>query len=184
MKLMGHIAKPVLFLDLDLTLFDTSKLYDWLGDEAESRAQKIADVVTGLEAPPDFRALLYPDTMPFLLRMHERFHIVIVTFSLNTKWQQMKLSGARIAEYVDGIIMTQGEKGEEIAQYLDTHNIPRGLGHVFIDDSPRHIANAKVVVPDVRSIRIERVPPDADEIAEAARDPDLIIHSLEEFAIE
>lgn len=185
MELMPDTSKPLLFLDVDLTLFDTSEFYEWLGPDAESRADLVADIVTERIPSPDFHAMLYPDTEAFLVRAREHYRIVILTFSLNTKLQQKKISGSGIVPYVDGIIMTQGEKGEEIARYLDVHAAARDAGHAFIDDSPHHIANAKAVVPEVFAVRIERVLPDADETKEAATgDGDLVIHTLDEFPLD
>ena len=175
--------KPVLFLDFDRTLFDTDKLYDWLGEE---RFQRILALTGGAIPPPDFASYLYADTLPFLKQIRNSYKLVLLTFAQNTKLQRMKVRGSGIVPLLDDVIITTGDvegktgKGDAIKNYF-TRNQDSGWEHVFVDDTADNLHEVKMINPDVRIIRIDRVP--REHVVPLGSDvvPDTIVHNLVEL---
>lgn len=175
--------KPVLFLDFDRTLFDTDQFYDWLGPD---RFQRILAITGGTLTPPDFSEYLYDDTLPFLKRMSKTHRVVLLTYAVNTVLQRKKIRGSGILPYLDDVIITQGEvgdktgKGTAAAEYLDRIGDP-GWEHAFVDDAPENIDEVKRVNPEIRCIRIDRVPLAQGILHEGMIEPDHVVANLKEL---
>lgn len=166
--------KPVLFLDFDRTLFDTDQFYEWLGDE---RFARLLDLTAGNKAPPDFAAMVYSDTVPFLTRMKGTYRLVLLTFAMNTTLQRRKLRGSNLVTYFDDVIMTKGAKGDEAKKYLERMG-DSGWEHAFIDDAPENIDSMKAVNPHITCIRIDRTPLGPESSEANVRPPDFIVKAL------
>lgn len=170
-------AKPILFLDFDRTLFDTDRFYGWLGSERFSR---ILDLVAGRIAPPDFSAMLYPDTIPFLKKARVSHRLVLVSYAMNMLLQRKKVRGSGIVSHMDDLIISSRPKSVEVREYLARVGDP-GWQHIFVDDAPKNIDDMKRNEPEILCVRIERRPLAADELHMATRQPDHIVRNLEEL---
>lgn len=177
---------PILFLDFDRTLFDTEKLYEWLG---EDRFGKMAQVVALRIQPPDFGAMLYADTLPFLESAKETHELVLLSYAMNTKFQKLKIDGSGIAHFFTDVIITQKEKGIEVKSYLarkgstpgaPDHEHLRLDGNVFVDDVPRNVSEMKTTNPRICCIRIDRTRLAWDDFGGVAGEPDYIAQNLDE----
>lgn len=166
--------KPVLFIDFDRTLFDVDQFYEWLGDERFSR---LLDLSLGKIEPPDFAAMVYADSAPFLKQVKKTYRLVLLTFAMNTTLQRRKVRGSQLVPYFDDVIMTQRAKGDEAKEYLKRMG-DTGWEHAFIDDAPENIDNMKMVNPEVRCIRIDRTPPTPNQVLANVRPPDFVVSSL------
>lgn len=175
--------KPVLFLDFDRTLFDTDKFYDWLGPD---RFGRILAITGGTLTPPDFSTYLYEDTVPFLKHMAKTHRIVLLTYAVNTVLQRKKIRGSGIVPLLDDVIITEGEagnktgKGVAAAEYLARIGDP-GWEHAFVDDAPENIDEVKRLNPEIRCIRIDRVPQAQGIVHEGMLDPDHVVKDLKEL---
>lgn len=175
--------KPIVFLDFDRTIFDTDQLYAWMGP---NRFERILGLTSGEIAPPDFASYLYPDTMNFLKRVRLTHRIVILTYAVNVVLQRKKLRGSGIIPLIDDVIITQGGmnnltgKGEEASKYLLRVGDP-GWEHTFVDDSPQNIDEVKRKNPDIRCIRIDRVPLAQGLLHGALVVPDQVVVNLAEL---
>ena len=153
--------KPVLFLDFDRTLFDTDQFYDWLGEE---RYQRILELTSGQIQSPDFASYLYKDTIHFLKSVRKTYRIVILTYALNTVLQRKKIRGSGIIPLCDDVIITKGGEGDSTGKGVAAKDYIARIGdsgweHTFVDDSAQNIDEVKRVNPEIRCIRIDRVPP-------------------------
>lgn len=173
--------KPILFLDFDRTLFDTEQFYEWLGDD---RFARLLDVTAGKIPPPDFSAMLYSDTLPFLQKAKKTHRLVLLTYAVNTVLQRRKVRGSGLTPFFADIIITSRGKGLEAKKYLEhteaneeTHGAR--WEHVFIDDAPQNIDDMKKVNPGIKSIRIDRTPLSYLEFIGVTEQPDLVVGSLE-----
>lgn len=146
--------KPVLFIDFDRTLFDTDQFYEWLGP---NRFERILALTSGELSHPNFAEYLYADTINFLTLVRQTHRVVIVTYAMNLALQRKKIRGTNIVSFVDDVIITGRNKGEEITEYLSRIGDP-GWEHTFVDDLPQNIDDVKRLHPEVRCIRIDRVP--------------------------
>lgn len=175
--------KPVLFLDFDRTIFDTDALYVWMGS---NRFERILALTSGAIAPPDFASYLYPDTVDFLKQVRATHRIVILTYAVNVVLQRKKLRGSGIIPLVDDVIITEGDaenltgKGKEAKEYLSRIGDP-GWEHTFVDDSPQNIDEMKRKNPDIRCIRIDRVPLAQGMLHDALLSPDQVVTDLLEL---
>lgn len=170
--------KPVLFLDFDRTLFDTEGFYAWLGEDYTSG---LLDVASGKIAAPDFAQMIYPDTLPFLRKAKEVYSLVLLTYTVNTVIQRRKVEGSGIAQYFDDILMTRDGKGIETKNYLTQKGY--GLsGHLFVDDAPENIDDMKKINPEIKSIRIERIPLSDSDFVGVTYKADLVVSSLGELS--
>ena len=175
--------KPVLFLDFDRTLFDTDKLYEWLGKE---RFTRILELTGGVIDPPDYASYLYPDTAPFLKKMRASYRLVLLTFAQNTKLQRMKVRGSGIVPLLDDVIITIGDeqgqtgKGDAIREYQKRTG-DSGWEHIFVDDNPDNLREVKIMNPDVRVIRIDRPSVPFTEPITNATTPDAVVKNLIEL---
>ncbi len=175
--------KPVLFLDFDRTIFDTDALYVWFDP---NRFERILALTSGELAPPDFPSYLYPDTIDFLKRVRATHRIVILTFAVNIVLQRKKLRGSGIISLVDDVIITRGEgegltgKGTQASEYLRRIGDP-GWEHTFVDDSPQNIDEMKRKNPEIRCIRIDRVPQAQGILHDDLLAPDQIVTNLTEL---
>jgi FMN phosphatase YigB (HAD superfamily) len=178
--------KPVLFLDFDRTLFDTDQFYDWLGEERFSR---ILDLSAGKIEAPDFRAMIYPDTISFLEQAGEAYRLVLLTYTVNIALQRRKVRGSGIVPFFDDIIMTQGSKGLEAKKYLTRMDASgwsvctdcagrAGGEHVFVDDAPENVDDMKTINPEIATVRIDRTPLPSEKLFQVTHEPDLVVRSL------
>lgn len=132
-----------LLLDLDHTLLDTTALTAALAQTVDIQPaawqqayeQFVHD--NGLFRPQDFlvgvtleqrrafaatvqksRQFLYPDSMAFLRRAHAAgYRLVLITFGDET-WQQEKIAGLHLPEYVV-VITTSQAKLNQLAPYVE-----------------------------------------------------------------
>lgn len=146
--------KPILFIDFDRTLFDTNQFADWLGEDAEAR---LTAITKGELTPPDFSTMLYADAIVFLSAVRKNYTLVILTFASLRKVQQLKVEGSGLMGYVDTVIITEGDKGEEVKNYLLEHKL-EGVGHAFVDDKESNIVRMHAANPSVQCFLIERNP--------------------------
>lgn len=150
--------KPILFLDFDRTLFDTERYYLWLGEPRRERNQALIDGILEL---PDFSQFLFSDTIDFLSDVHQTHDVIILSFvKLEYSPQQptlqlKKIRGAGVLPYVDDIVVTIGNKGEEAARYLREHK-REGESFVFIDDEPAHLKEMRTVNTKAVCIYLDR----------------------------
>ena len=166
--------KPILFLDFDRTLFDTDKFYEWLG---EKRFERILSITGGRLPPPDFSSYVFADAISFLKKIKPHYRAVILTYSLNTILQKMKIKGSGLLPYVHDVIVTQRGKGEQAKDYLEHIGLLKGH-HFFIDDAPINIEEMKQSNLHVTSIRIERTPIAKEDMKGITVAPDAVIKDL------
>jgi FMN phosphatase YigB (HAD superfamily) len=144
--------KPYLFLDFDRTLFDTELFYNWLGEDVDTR---ITALLIGTTTPPDWKTMLYPETIEFLQTAKKDFHLVVLTFSTVQKLQEMKLRDSGVLALVDDVIITDGDKGAAAKSYIDKKGI-RLRANVFVDDKEGMLREMHTRNPEVRLFLIER----------------------------
>ena len=154
------MEKPVLFLDFDRTLFDTTQLRAWLGADIESR---INAVVLGTLELPRLASMLYPDTLPFLVQARKTHRLVLLTCTSTRIFQEKKVYSSGIAPHLDDILITEskeGNSGKGLAakEYLYGEG-GAGSGHFFVDDLLENISEVKTENPPVTCIQIERASP-------------------------
>ena len=89
--------KPILFLDFDRTLFDTTQLLEWLGVDVDKR---IGELVEGKIEDPDFASMLYPDTLDFLREARRMYRLVLLTYSITPPFQQKKILKTQISRNI------------------------------------------------------------------------------------
>jgi FMN phosphatase YigB (HAD superfamily) len=176
--------KPVLFLDFDRPLFDTDQFYDWLGADRFSR---ILDLSAGRIEAPDFSSMVYPDTIMFLKRAKKTHRLVLLTYTVNTVLQRRKVRGSGLVPFFDDIIMTQNNKGFEAKKYLmqmEGSGWPAcsEMEHVFVEDTPKNIDDMKIVNPQIKTVRIERVSLTPEESVHTT-EPDLVVPSLSALSV-
>lgn len=175
--------KPVLFLDFDRTLFDTDQFYVWLG---ENRFERILKISSGELAPPNFNEYLYHDTLEFLKVAAKTHRIVLLTYALNTVLQRKKIRGSGIIPLLDDVIITQGDANGKTGKGDAAHNYLARIGdsgweHAFVDDAPENIDEVKRHNPEIRTIRIDRVPFAQGALHEGLLPPDQIVTNLREL---
>lgn len=144
--------KPILFIDFDRTLFDTNQFAEWLGEDAETR---LTAIEKGKLTPPDFSTMLYDDAIVFLEAVRKDYTLVILTFATLRSVQERKVKDSGLTKYVDAVIITEGDKGEEVKKYLAKHK-QTGLGHAFVDDKESNIVSMHTANPSVQCFLIER----------------------------
>jgi FMN phosphatase YigB (HAD superfamily) len=172
------MEKPVLFLDLDRTMFDTDQLYVFWGIDPERRAPYMQATVEGKIPEPDWANMVYPETKSFLERAKERYHLVLLTRTLNISFQKMKFVRSGLSKFFDGALYTTAfrAKGSLVKRYLELYGGDRSHA-VFIDDEPANIDDVKRALPGIFAIHMcrsgdqsERVIPEeyirADVVAE------------------
>lgn len=173
---------PVLFLDFDRTLFDTDKFFDWLGPDRFSR---ILALTSGTLASPDFSSYLYPDTLRFLASAKRTHRLVLLTYTVNIALQKKKVRESGVMSYFDDIIFSRGDgersgKGKDAREYLLRIG-DAGWEHTFVDDSSENISEVKELNPEIRCVRIDRVPGGGGSLSHGYLPPDLVISSLDEL---
>lgn len=144
--------KPILFVDFDRTLFDTEQFIRWLGEDIEERFIALEN---GTLPPPDFASMLYPDAIPFLEEARKKYTIVILTYATSHAMQERKVTESGIRAFVDDVIITEGNKGEEAKNYLALHDSGPSM-HAFVDDKESNIEDMNAVNPSVQCFLIER----------------------------
>ncbi len=175
--------KPVLFLDFDRTLFDTDQFYDWLG---ENRFERILKISSGELAPPNFHEYLYEDTVESLKIFSKTHRLVLLTYALNTVLQRKKIRGSGIITLLDDVIITEGDasgktgKGDAAHEYLLRIG-DSGWEHAFVDDAPENIDEVKRRNPEIRTIRIDRVPFAQGAFHDGLLPPDQVVANLHEL---
>ncbi len=179
--------KPLLFLDFDYTLFDTAQFYEWLNPDPQT---KLADLLAGRISGPDFKSMIYPDTLEFLHKVHDDFHVVILSYGLD-ELQNLKLEGTGIVSFADEVIITKESKGKMALEYFErTQKDPKTA--VFLDDRAEHVSDVKLSVPEVKCVLLERTGVDHNahnplidrfkpEEGNIQRAPDAVVHDLNEF---
>lgn len=172
--------KPILFLDFDLTLFDTDLFYEWLG---EDEAEGVENLLAGKVPAPDFHAMLYGDTWDFLLKMKENYSLVLLTYSTYASLQELKVRESGVLPLLDDVIITKEEKGAAIQSYLSNMGKHSDMNtmHVFIDDDRQNIESVKVIMPSVFCVQINRSNLLPGEAPSAVL-PDAMVGDLVEFA--
>lgn len=177
------MQKPILFLDFDRTLFDTTQMRIWLGDAIESR---IHEVEQGILELPDLLPMLYPDTLPFLRQARATHRLVLLTSTTHPVFQEKKVRGSGVIPYLDDVLITDGGggnsgKGAAAQEYLRGHDVP-GDGHVFVDDLPLNLSEVRTLNPGVRCIQIKRMTSTQDAVSLAGSlPPDGKVANLEEL---
>lgn len=166
-----------MFLDFDRTLFDTEQFYEWLG---EDRFSKTLDLISGRIPEPDFASYLYHDTVDFLLDVRKDYRLVLLTYSVNLALQRKKLRGSGIIPLVDDVLIVQRDKGLEAKEYLQRIG-DSGWEHLFVDDAPENVVEMKKTNPEIRCIRIERLPLSPEELATETIKPDALVRNLSEL---
>lgn len=182
--------KPVLFLDFDLTLFDTEQFYEWLGVD---RFEKILGITSGKVMPPNFASYLYADTLPFLNATRKTYRLVLLTYSINQMLQRRKVRDSGIVTLLDDVIISHRNKSLEAKEYITRIGDPgwpacRSCGraaavreHAFVDDAPINISDMKAENPDIRTFRIERKPLPKDAFVGASIEADVVVRDLNEL---
>lgn len=174
-----EMPKPVLFLDFDRTLFDTARLYDWLGEDVEAALQAL---VEGRSKEPDFAAMLYDDTLPFLEHARRSHKLVLLTYTMNPPLQKKKIEGSGVTPYFDRIIMTHGTregesgKGRGAKDYLAAH--PSVGKNIFIDDALANISEVKRMNPKIWCVRIDRAASEEGETDHSLLPGDDVVANL------
>lgn len=173
------LFKPVLFLDFDRTLFDTDRFYEWLG---EDRYGRILELIADRTLSPDYASYLYPDTLSSLAILRKTHRLVLLTYTVNVLLQRRKVRGSGIAALVDDVIISSRGKGIEAKEYLARIG-DSGWEHAFVDDAPENIVDMKRVNPDMRVIRIARVPLPSEKGAECRSYEDHVVANLKELEV-
>jgi FMN phosphatase YigB (HAD superfamily) len=178
------MQKPLLFLDFDRTLFDTGQFYEWLGEKVDER---ILELTSGTIAPPDFPAMLYPDTVPFLLEVRKNYHLVLLTYTahITRALQEKKVFGSGLTAYVDDVLIVSGERGSggkaKEVEHLAGESDNVSATHVFVDDRPENISEVKELNPAVLCIRIDRAGEGAHGDPLGLIPPDALVRTLPEL---
>lgn len=173
------MERPILFLDFDRTLFDTNQFYQWLGEDIDGR---IAQLVDGEIAGPNFAAMLYSDTTDFLIHAQKTHQLVLLTYTENPALQEKKIRGSGITPYFGDILMTNGDggglgKGSSVRRYLSIHAPDKGS--MLVDDMPENLSEVKAKNPHIRCIRIDRVP--REGVLAKGTPPDNVVTNLLEL---
>jgi len=149
--------KPTLFLDMDRTLFDADALIRfWNTDYSSRRVSMIATLRKEIPGP-DWESLVYPDVRAFLRDAHERFQLVVVSFTTLQEFQEYKVSQSGVGAMVDEVLYTteDGKKGEVIAEYIRAHGL-REEECVFIDDVKKNLDSVAEANTAITCLLIDR----------------------------
>lgn len=172
--------KPVLFIDFDRTIFDTSILDDALGEDTASR---MAEILGGRATDPDYAAMLYADTRRALGALREAYHLILLTHAgivWSREFQRRKVERSGVAAMVDEVIITMGMKGEEARAYFEkTGTAPEGT--VFLDDLPEQISDMKARIPASYTVLMVRNPAIVDSADSPPFGADAVVQNLDQF---
>lgn len=149
--------KPFLFIDLDRTMFDTDQLYAFWGIEYEKRGPYMRATVEGRIPEPDWATMVYPETKSFLERAKERYHLVLLTRTLDVEFQKMKFTRSRLAKHFDGALFTTAlcAKGDLARRYLERYKGDASKA-AFVDDEPMNIDDVKRALPSLFAMHMRR----------------------------
>lgn len=106
-------------------------------------------------------ARLISDASPFVFRdaytffaRHGRKNLQLISFG-DPAFQKKKITGSRVKKYFAKIIVTEGDKGKEIARVMRARVKARQNAVVFIDDSDVHIREMRRI-PGVITMQLRR----------------------------
>jgi len=131
-------------LDFDSTLFNTDLFREKVktdGREGMLMTPKIWNFYNA-------RDFLYPDTIEFL-QSKEKDNLIILTAMSPVptraacEYQKEKLKNARMEEFVDRVVVMEGDKGPYVKELCS------GGGAIFVDDRAEHLISAKKLCQDV-----------------------------------
>lgn len=151
------MEKPVLFIDLDRTMFDTDQLYAFWGIEYERRGPYMRATAEGRIPEPDWATMVYPETRTFLERAKERYRLVLLTRTLDIEFQKIKFTRSGLSKYFDDSLYTTAlcAKGDLARRYLERYKGERTHA-AFIDDEPMNIDDVKRALPGIFAMHIRR----------------------------
>lgn len=151
------MGKPVLFIDLDRTMFDTDQLYTFWGIEPEKRAPYMRATVEGKIPEPDWASMVYPETKSFLERAKDRYHLVLLTRTLDIDFQKIKFTRSGLSKYFESALYTTAlcAKGDLARRYLERFRGERSHA-AFVDDEPMNIDDVKRALPGIFAMRMRR----------------------------
>jgi FMN phosphatase YigB (HAD superfamily) len=149
--------KPLLFLDMDRTMFDTDQLYRFWNIDPERRASYIHDTVTGAIPEPDWATMVYPEVKSFLERAREKYHLVLLTRTLDIDFQKMKFQRSGLSKYFDGSLFTTAlcAKGDLARRYIERYKGDQSKA-AFVDDEPMNIDDVKRALPGIFAMHVRR----------------------------
>jgi FMN phosphatase YigB (HAD superfamily) len=165
-------ALPIVFLDFDRTVFDTSRFIEWLGDDRYARMLSLA---VGELAPPDFRTYIYDEVWEALSKMRKTHHLVLLTYAKMTRLQRLKIRDSGILPYLDDVVMTTGGKhggtgkGEAISTYIRMRRYAPQT-HWFVDDDEDNLRDVASMHPDIQLVHMCR--------ADVIRSSSLPVHTV------
>ncbi|MFC1640968.1 Sua5/YciO/YrdC/YwlC family protein, partial [Patescibacteria group bacterium] len=101
----------------------------------------------------DLGHMLHPEAAHVLKQLQRKHTVVLVSYG-DPWFQRKKLQDAGIAQYVDDVIITTGEKISAMGKLLKEHPNER---IAFFDDAVRHLEAVKKAYPEVLTFQTQTV---------------------------
>jgi phosphoglycolate phosphatase-like HAD superfamily hydrolase len=141
------------------TGYSLEKHLEYLADHGQVERGVQGLVKRALEnAFADLRLYLFPDVEPFLARVKRRgIHLFLLSFG-DPSWQGYKVKGAQISDFFQEIFTTEREEAKVEVVGGVVRRFPQT---VVVDNNPRELDRIKAVYPQLTTVWINRVPPEA-----------------------